>query len=458
MLPHTALILTTLLKDEFDFDILDANARDLSEEDCAMYLRKARPRAVLVSALSVEYCIQYHRALDLAKEIDSDVVTILGGVYPTVLEEEAVKDPKIDYIFIGHAEERLQEFLHLVIAGDKKKIRSLPGIGFRDEQGKAVINPVKSYIQNVKNLVKLDYSLIDVNAYVKQDSKDYQFNSSKRSLPIITSYGCNYNCLFCATRTISGRGVAYRPANDIFEEIEFLKERYNVENLIFFDDCLLGDRKRIDMMLKTFIERRYNITWKVATVSAWHLDDRLLELMKRSGCIQITVSIESGSPRVLHEIIRKPLKLEIIPGIVKKCKELEIDLGANFVIGFPGETWDEIRQSFRFAEICDFDLASFHIATPLPKTDLYRIAKEKGLIPSDFSFTDPRYFGFGQGFITTDEFTPQELMILRAFEWDRINFNRPEKIVKIARMMNLTIEELNDHRKQTRLKCGIHIL
>jgi anaerobic magnesium-protoporphyrin IX monomethyl ester cyclase len=191
-------------------------------------------------------------------------------------------------------------------------------------------------------------------------------------------------------------------------------------------------------------------------VSAWHLDDKLLDLMKESGCVQITISVESGSQRVLNKIMRKPLKLKIIPGIVKKCKEIGIDVGANFVIGLPGETWEELRQTFRFAEKCNFNLGHFHIATPLPKTDMYEIAKKQNLLPSDFSFFDPNFFGYSRGYITTDEFTPFELMILRAYEWDRINFNTPKKVEKAAEMMRLTINELNYHRKQTRLKCGIH--
>ncbi len=287
-------------------------------------------------------------------------------------------------------------------------------------------------------------------------SKDYQMTSSHPTSMMITSYGCPYNCVFCATRTISGRNIVYRPLDDVYNEIEFLQSSYGIRHLVFMDDCFLADRKRIETMLLTFIERSYNLSWKVLAVSAWHIDDELLELMKKAGCFQITVSVESGSPRVLKEIIHKPLKLESVPGIVNKCRELDIDIGANFVIGFPGETWDEIRETFRFAEACNFDLSHFKIATPLPKTDLYKIAREGSFIPQDFSFTDPRFFGYCQGFITTGEFTPFELSILRAFEWDRINFSTPEKIRKAARMMNLSVEELNAHRKETRLKLGIH--
>jgi len=457
MLPHAALLLTALLKDEFDFSIIDANAANLSEDQVRERLAALRPAVVLVSALAVEYRQQYHRVMELAKAAVPGVLTVFGGVYPSVLGEEALRDPNVDYLFLGHAEERVGNFLRLALQRDHEALRQLPGVGYRDEGGRQVINPATSYISSVKRLVRPDYSLIDVVAYMGHLSRDYQFNSQRRAVPIITSYGCPYNCLFCATRTISGHGMAYRPAEEVLEEIDFLVTRHGAEELIFLDDCLLGDRPRITRILEGLIERRYPLVWKTSNVAAWHLKGDLLELMRRSGCYQITVSVESGSQRVLREIVHKPLKLEIVPPLVKACRALGIDIGANFVIGFPGETWDEIRETFRFAELCDFDIAHFHIATPLPKTDLYLLAKEKGLLPPDFSFLDPRYFGFARAFIETDEFTPQELMTLRAYEWDRINFSTPEKTAKVARLMSFTPEELAEHRRQTRRKIGLHL-
>jgi anaerobic magnesium-protoporphyrin IX monomethyl ester cyclase len=456
MVPHAATILTALLKEHFDLTVLDANGGNLDEENCKSLLKTLDPVAVLVSGLSVEYQMQYHSALALAKETCPQAKTVLGGVYPTVLGEEALKDPNVDFIFLGHAENRVVEFLNYILKGDGRNVVNLPGIGFVDSLGNQVINPVNTYIGDVKQAVKPDYSLLDMAPYIIQDTMAYQFNSNRPAAPIITSYGCLYNCVFCATRTISGRRVLYRPVDHVLEEVAFLVKELGVRELLFLDDALLGNRKRIIALLKALIDSNYDLTWKAATVAAWHLDNGLLELMKQSGCVQITVSVESGSPRVLKEVIRKPLKLEIVPPIVKKCRELGIACGANFVIGFPGETWDEIRDTFRFAESCDFDVAHFHIATPLPKTDLYRIAMEQNLLPEDFGFTDPRFFGFGRGFITTTEFTPFELAVLRSFEWDRINFSTPEKVARMARLYGVTEEELTKHRRETRRKLGIH--
>ena len=144
--------------------------------------------------------------------------------------------------------------------------------------------------------------------------------------------------------------------------------------------------------------------------------------------------------------LKKPLDLEHVKQIIKLIKKYDIDLAANFIIGFPGETWEEIRQTIKFAEEIDIDYIKLFIATPCPNTELYRIAKEKNYLRDGFSFKQHLWT---DGWIDTPEFRHQDLKILRAYEWDRINFSKPEKKKKIAAMMGITEERLDEIRKDT---------
>jgi tRNA A37 methylthiotransferase MiaB len=454
-IPQIALILTALLKTRYDFSILDANGEDLSLEAARSRLSELDPAVILLSGLSVEYFNQYHVGLRVAREACPNAAIVFGGVYPTTLPDAALNDPNVDYIFIGHAEERIESFLDLLLKQNIEELTALPGIGYR--RGEELrLNPLSTYIGDVKSLVQPDYSLIDLENYLIGRQKEYQFNSARRSISILSSYGCPYNCVFCATRTISGRKVAMRSAEAVLAEIDYLVREHGVEELIFVDDHFLMSRERVTTILKELINRNYGLTFKLASVTLWRLDREILTLLKQAGCTQITISVESGNPRVLKEVIHKPVKLESVRPLVALAREVGIDMGANFVIGFPGETWDEIRESIKFAEDCDFDITHFHLATPLPKTELFRICMEKGYLPPDFSFLNQAYFGFGKGFITTEDFTPFELEVLRAFEWDRINFKTEEKKQKVALLMMLSPEELDRHRAETRRKLGIH--
>ena len=457
-IPYTAAILTSLLKKDFDFQLLDANSEDLTEEQCLVRLRDLKPDLFLASGLSIEYCQQYTKAFELAKAAHPPCITIFGGVFPTLMPQETMLDTNIDYAFLGHAEDRIAAFLHAVAAADQETLQRSAGICFRDRDGNTVVRPVESYISDVKELVKPDYSLIDSYTYVNHKCQDILNNSADGpNASIVTSFGCPYDCTFCASRTVSGRKIVFRPSEDVLNDIEYFLNNFGTKNFTLIDENFLADRKRVEGILGAFIDRHYNITWQMANVAVCQLDDDLLELMHRSGCTAIAPSIESGCPRVLQDLIGKPLAIhEKAPGMVRKCKELGINVTAHFVIGMPGETWEEIRQTFRYAEQLDVDLVTFHIATPYPKTKLYQIALRGNLLPEGFSFFSPEFYGTSRGFITTDEFTPFELMTLRSFEWDRINFSSAEKRRKIARLMNMTEDELDTHRRQTRRKCGVH--
>ena len=135
------------------------------------------------------------------------------------------------------------------------------------------------------------------------------------------------------------------------------------------------------------------------------------------------------------------------------------EICSNFVVGFPGDTWDDIRETFEWADglrrdgLLDYVL--FSIATPLPNTELLNQAMLGGYLQDDF---DPnQFYGFGKGLITTEEFTPDELQILRAYEWDRINFKTDDDKKKISKMLGITLDELDMWRRETRSQTGVKV-
>nr|WP_068430182.1 radical SAM protein [Magnetospirillum sp. XM-1]CUW37972.1 conserved protein of unknown function \ len=460
---NAAFVLTAILKHDFDFEILDANGEDLEMDQVRDRIRAISPDAVLVSAVSLEYSRQTHTTFALAREAKPGVLTVVGGPYASLMPKRVMQDPNITYCFLGHAEHRLDDFMKLALAGDEEGIRKTEGIAYRDEGTVRVVPPPCNVVQIKKkyglDLTHPDYSAFDLTPYLDQEHIDFMANGPGKTFMLMSSRGCPHNCSFCANKITQGRGIAYYDPHRILEDIDYLIARYDINHLIFIDDLFLYDRERVEIIIRGIGERRKNnpkLTWHHANVSAWHLDPPLLALMRETGCSKIIISIESGSPRVLKELIRKPFKLDIVPKVVKMCRDAGMDIGANFVLGMPGETWEEIRQTFRFAEEMDIDLCHFHIATPQPGTDLYHMANDQGLLPPDFSFTDERFFGYGEGFIATDEFTPTELKVLRAYEWDRINFKTPEKCAKVAEMYMLSPAGLEEHRRQTRRKLGLH--
>ena len=444
-------IITSLLKDQFDFSILDANVNDWSLEQTENEIRKTNAELILISALSVDYQEQYHALAAIAKQALPGCITLMGGVYPTTLPYQTLEDENINVIMQGHAEERLPKIVELILKRRWEVLAQQPGIGFRKD-GALSLNPMNSLLYQVKEIVKPDYSYLNIEKYFSLQQayspKNYSTEcAEKRSVNIISSYGCTYNCFFCANRSLSGSHIVYRPVSDVLDEITFFVKGYHVQQISFMDDNIVADKRRAKELFKALIHSKYNLEIQIGNLAAWDLDDEILDLLQEAGCTRIGISVESGVQRVLKDIMHKPLNLDIIEPLVHKFHERGIMMIADFIIGLPGETWEDIRASFDFAYNMGADLCNINIAVPYPGTDLFHYMLQHGLLPKNFRFN--RRF-FVDGLYSCPEYSAAQLQILRAFEWERINAGTQERKLRAMNALRLTEEELQSYCREMR--------
>ena len=457
MPPYTLALLNACLKKEHDVQLFDPTYNNMTEEEVFNFFQEAQPEIVGVSSISTEYIKASKLMNAIIKEALPNSIVIEGGIIPTVILETAMGDPNVDYWIIGEGEFRLPRLLD-GLRKSQPDLSSIDGLAYWKD-GVARINQANGFIEDLDSVPFPDYGNLSLLDYGSRVLK-YAPPVLPRKFPhavTITSRGCPYRCIFCAASTVSGRKIRFRSANNVLSEIDVLYKG-GVREIIFLDDHFLGNRKRAVEIMQGLIERKYDLTWKCANLAIFLLDREILELMKDSGCYQMTLSIESGNQYVLDKIIKKPVKLTKVPEILDIAKSLGFETIANIVIGFPGETWEQIRETFRFAESINVDLVNFHIATPLPKTELMEICLRDGYLPKDFDIEASSTSGYTKGLISTTEFTPSELEILRAFEWDRINFSTAERRETIARIEGISIQELEQWRINTRRKCGVNVV
>lgn len=238
-----------------------------------------------------------------------------------------------------------------------------------------------------------------------------------------------------------------RSADHVCDEIEWLKNKYGIKSIVFDDDNLLTNPKRAKALFKTMIKRKINLPWTYDATAVFRLDTKMIDLMIESGCEYINIAIESGSERITRDIVLKPLDFKHAKAMVKYAKSKGLFVSGNFIIGFPTETWSEIRETINFCEEIDVDYAKIFIALPLRNTELYDLAEKTNSIIIDTYDADSMW-SVG-GVIKSDDWTADDLTILRAYEWDRINFSNPDKLKKIAKRMKISVEELNKIRKRT---------
>ncbi len=456
--PYTVgLLSAVLINAGYNIEIIDANLDNLSEDGLRKRIEQTRPDIVAISAMTIMYKECVHKSFEIVKKVNKGIITLLGGIYPTLSLDIAMKDKNVDYAVCGEGEERMLILLKAIEADNG--FHKIDGLAYRENgQANFQATPRKSFIQDLNLLPFPNYAMFDMGKYMNYGQKFTQ-NFQFRAFPYgetMTSRGCPYRCIFCSSNRLYGDKIRYRSSENVLAEVDMLVKNYGIKEVIFVDDSFLQSKERAIKIMQGLIDRKYGLYWKSNNLSIFLMDDEVLEMMKKSGCYQLSVSIESGHSRTLKRI-RKPVNLDKIKHTIQRIKELDIELISNFVIGFPGETMDEIRETFRYAEEIDIDYVLFSVATPLPATELYEICKKYKCLPKDFDFESFHFYGFGRGVITTDEFTPFELQTMRAFEWDRINFKNEKKKKKIADMIGVTIQELDEWRKETRRKLGVDV-
>ena len=446
--PYNLAVLNACLKEKYETILFDPNYTLMSEEEIRAKLRTMNPDVVGITSFSTEYLEEIYYYTKLIKEELPETIVMVGGVVPMVMIDRVIQDPNVDFFVTGEGEYRLPAILEALNSGGD--ITGFDGVAFQTE-GRSFIKPADYFIQDLDAVPFPDYGNLDIIDYGSQDVK-YANGMTPRQYPFVytmTSRGCPYRCIFCAGRTISGRKVRMRSAENVLAEIDQLCGEYGFREIIFLDDHFLHNKGRAIDIMRGIEERAHDLVWKCGNVAVFSLTPEILEIKRRSGCYQLTFSIESGVQETLSDIIKKPVNLEKAEEMVSIAKSLGFETISNFVIGFPGETWDQIRRSIDFAEKLDIDLVNFHIATPLPKTELMDICIERGLVEPDDTL-----YGYTKGVISTEDFTANELQILRSFEWDRINFGTEEKANRVATIQGIRPEDVAEWRVRTRRSVG----
>ena len=440
--PYNLCLLAAMVEDKHDVVIVDMNFANSSKEDFSKIIEKEKPDLVCLSILTDEYQEAVLIASKIVKDTSNSIKTIIGGVSAISNPDPLISDESVDYVIVGEGEYVFKELCDYF--NNKGKF---PEKGVWHKKDNKIIKTGRvDFIQDLDALPLPAYHKIDFLKYAYQYRGDHIDNIKK--LPyghLWTSRGCPYNCSFCQVGTISGKKPRCRSPENVIKEIEYLIKNYNIKSLAVDDDNLLIDKDRAKKLFRMMIDKKFNLDWYALSLAVYKLDDEMIDLMEKSGCVYVDIAIESGVERVLRNVIHKPVELNYAKKMIKKLKETKIFVAANFVIGFPDETWSEIRQSLKFAESLDVDYIKLNIATPLVGTELYKITEGKKCL-KDYS---PEKHSWTESSIETREFRTQDIKILRAYEWDRLNFTDPERKKKIIERMGITEQRLNEIRNKT---------
>lgn len=407
------------IKNDYDVKILDASVEGFHKEivinrdfikyglfiqDIGKEIENFSPDIVGISCL---YSSQYPETIEickLVKEIDEEIITITGGTHPTFLAKQCMENQALDFILLSESEYTFRELLKKIENGEE--LGNIDGLAFR-EHGSIRVNPKTKYIEHIDELPFPARELLPMDKYHQVNIPHSNVSKSKMNTPVVTSRGCSASCIFCSSTRFWGNRYRARSAQNVIDELEHLVKNYRIREIQFQDDNFTADRERAKQIFQGIIDQGLDIIWNAPNgIALWTLDDEILELMKKSGCYELILGIESGDQEVLNKIIKKPLNLKKVETLVKTMKRLKIRTGAFFVLGLPGETKAQMRNTINFAKKLRLQFAEFFVATPHPGTELYKICQEKGYLKNGFNFTNIEYLNPS---ITTPEFSAEEV-------------------------------------------------
>ncbi|MCG2660377.1 MAG: B12-binding domain-containing radical SAM protein [Kiritimatiellae bacterium] len=309
---------------------------------------------------------------------------VAGGPHFGNCAEDAINSiPELDIVVRGEADEVIVDLVKLSLG--QKKITEISGVTYRSSSG-AVIS------QGPKIVVDTLPSIRFVEKFFSKESFDANTLSPFNPLPsmnMLVGRGCPYACIFCGVNKIKNRTYSI---TEIVDLIEKTTRAYGIKGVKFYDDSMTINEKFVRELCYEILKRKIEIYWFCDSRANIDLD--LLQLMHKAGCRFIAVGLESGSPKI-QRIIKKYITNEQVVEFAETCRKVGIQVYVFLMGSFPDETPEDLSMTVdiarKLSQINKAIAGGFGATVILPETELETIAKEKGILPKEFSWFSEYY-------------------------------------------------------------------
>jgi anaerobic magnesium-protoporphyrin IX monomethyl ester cyclase len=318
--------------------------------------------------------------LEVIKKVNPGAITVLGGYHPSGDRQGVLKTiKKADYAIICEAEIAFPA-LTRELQKPKPDFSGVPNLVWRDgEQIK--VNPVQ-VVESLDDIPFPAWELMDPRTY--PEAPHGAFFKSFPTAPIIITRGCPFTCTFCSGKSITTKRIRKRSAENVLEEMRFLQSEYGVNDFLVEDENFTLHKGLVREFCELILENNMKIGWSCPSgIRLDTLDAEMLSLMERSGCYSLAVGVEFGSQRI-HELTKKRLTLDTIRERMELFHDTDIKTTGFFLMGIPGETEEEMRQTIEFAKSLPIDRAQFNNYMPLPGSELYDEIVSNGNVKIDY--------------------------------------------------------------------------
>jgi anaerobic magnesium-protoporphyrin IX monomethyl ester cyclase len=339
-------------------------------------------------------------AISLSRKYHPDAKIIVGGGFPTIFPEKSLRELDIDNVVIGEGESSLVHILNRWNNFRDPAFEArfpFDGYGEKSGDGHIRVVPLKNFI---------DMNDIPVAAWQYLDVEKYFKNSGDRMLAIEGVRGCPCRCTFCNTQLSWGYKLRYKKTDTLIREMLELESKYHAD-LHFVDDNRSVNSEWMLDFLDKVLENNIKLEPVPSSFHAHHIDEQLIDLLKKAGIKTFGIAVETGSPE-MQKRLKKNLNFDKVRKVVELIKSKGLRVHVNFMFGFPNETMDQVNETLSVARSLNAHSNQFLILVPYPGTEVYEDAKRHNLLNFDESNLDnfePRR----SNFLLSDEWTAAQL-------------------------------------------------
>jgi len=338
---------------------------------------------------------QWLRGRDLVAAIRQrvDVPVIAGGLHPTFSPEAVLASPGFDYACLGEGEAPMLDLVTALAAGrPTDRIANV----WKRGAGRPGLRP--------------PFEPLDALPPIARDLLDEHWGV----VHMTTQRGCPFPCTYCAARMYNqlyegtGEYGRRRSHRSVLDELFALRAAGSLSYVIFLDDTFTihhGWVKEFCRVYGAELKVPFSLHARVETVS-----EKLLHQLAEAGCHQVTYGVESGSERIRREVMKRPVTNQRFRDVFRWTRDAGILITANYMLGLPGETRDDLAMTVDLAEELAVDCGMFDfgyfVFYPYPGTHLFHLCRERGYLPPDWL---ERPANHRESILALDTITPADI-------------------------------------------------
>ena len=269
-----------------------------------------------------------------------------------------------DVIVIGEGEQTMLEIVQACQQGIKKEFAHINGLAYKQEDGNIIKTNARMRIKEINEIPYPNRSKINIGAYLKV----WKDNHGKSAMTMSTQRGCPYTCKWCST-AVYGQSYRRRSPQIVAEEMASIKKEYNPDTIWFVDDVFTVSHKWLEAFANEVNKQDAKIPFECIT-RADRMNEDVIQWLKDAGCFRIWIGAESGSQKVI-DLMDRRVEVGQVRKMIQETRKKGIETGTFIMLGYPGETQEDIIETVNHLKESNPDHFTITIAYPIKGTSMY---------------------------------------------------------------------------------------